>query len=73
MLRKFRKGSAAVATPIEREFDPSTVEGAPPPVEQSELSYWGRRVPVIACGAGLFADGYLNSVRTRSRSFPGPY
>jgi hypothetical protein len=33
------------------------------PVEQSEKSYWDRLWPVIACGAGLFSDGYLNAVR----------
>jgi hypothetical protein len=30
---------------------------------------WDRLWPVIACGAGLFSDGYLNGVRA-SPDFP---
>jgi hypothetical protein len=32
------------------------------PVDQSDKSFWERLWPVIACGAGLFSDGYLNAV-----------
>jgi hypothetical protein len=28
-----------------------------------EKGRWERLWPVIACGAGLFSDGYLNNVR----------
>ena len=33
-----------------------------PPLENPEKSRWERSWPVIACGAGLFSDGYLQSV-----------
>lgn len=33
-----------------------------PSVEQTDKSFWNRLWPVIACGAGLFSDGYLNGV-----------
>ena len=45
-------------------------------VAKTEKGRWERLWPVIACGAGLFSDGYLNNVRrTRlqeatSRQFP---
>jgi hypothetical protein len=32
-------------------------------VAQIEKGRWERLWPVIACGAGLFSDGYLNNVR----------
>lgn len=31
------------------------------PLEHIEKSRWERTWPTIACGAGLFSDGYLNS------------
>lgn len=31
-------------------------------VEDTNKSFWDRLWPVIACGAGLFSDGYLNGV-----------
>lgn len=34
------------------------VHGAP--LENLEKSRWERSWPTIACGAGLFSDGYLN-------------
>lgn len=30
------------------------------PLEDLQKSRWGRSWPTIACGAGLFSDGYLN-------------
>ena len=33
-----------------------------PPLENPEKTRWERSWPVIACGAGLFSDGYLQSV-----------
>jgi hypothetical protein len=33
-------------------------------VAKSEKGRWERLWPVIACGAGLFSDGYLNNVRS---------
>ena len=32
-----------------------------PPLENPEKSRWERSWPVIACGAGLFSDGYLQA------------
>lgn len=32
------------------------------PVEQTDKTFWQRCSPVIACGSGLFSDGYLNGV-----------
>lgn len=34
-----------------------------PPLEQTTKGRWERSWPTIACGAGLFSDGYLNQVR----------
>lgn len=33
------------------------------PLENITKSRWERSWPTIACGAGLFSDGYLNGVR----------
>ncbi|KAK0628854.1 major facilitator superfamily domain-containing protein [Bombardia bombarda] len=35
---------------------------APPPLATPGRSFWSAIVPVIACGAGLFSDGYINNV-----------
>lgn len=40
-------------------------EGGPtdlPPLEELHKGRWERSWPTIACGAGLFSDGYLNGV-----------
>ncbi len=33
-----------------------------PPIDATEKSFWERLWPAMACGAGLFSDGYLQSV-----------
>lgn len=33
-----------------------------PPLEDLRKGRWERSWPTIACGAGLFSDGYLNGV-----------
>jgi hypothetical protein len=33
-----------------------------PPLEDVAKGRWERSWPTIACGAGLFSDGYLNQV-----------
>lgn len=33
-----------------------------PPLEETKKGRWERSWPTIACGAGLFSDGYLNQV-----------
>lgn len=35
-------------------------------IARTEKGRWERLWPVIACGAGLFSDGYLNNVRIHS-------
>ncbi|KAG8532887.1 uncharacterized protein KY384_002765 [Bacidia gigantensis] len=42
------------------ERNESVVHGSP--LENHEKSRWERSWPTIACGAGLFSDGYLNGV-----------
>lgn len=37
------------------------------PLDQVPKGRWERSWPTIACGAGLFSDGYLNGVRIFSR------
>ncbi|KAL9054604.1 MAG: hypothetical protein Q9162_004067 [Coniocarpon cinnabarinum] len=65
LLAKLRKSSASVAPPIERRAEEerrtSTLESDEQPLKETSKGYWERRIPVIACGAGLFSDGYLNS------------
>jgi hypothetical protein len=40
-------------------------------VAKTEKGRWERLWPVIACGAGLFSDGYLNNVRLpNAATFP---
>ena len=38
--------------------DEAAVHGAP--LEDHQKSRWERSWPTIACGAGLFSDGYVN-------------
>ncbi|CAI7644490.1 unnamed protein product [Penicillium glandicola] len=33
-----------------------------PPLDQTQKGRWERSWPTIACGAGLFSDGYLNQI-----------
>jgi hypothetical protein len=50
------------AAPV-REQRSADYEGQPSTTyEQAEKTQWERLWPVIACGAGLFSDGYLNGV-----------
>jgi hypothetical protein len=50
--------------PLE-ETSPNDGRGVFPddiPVAELQKSFWSRLWPVFACGAGLFSDGYLQSV-----------
>ena len=40
------------------ERDETAIHGAP--LEDVQKGRWERSWPTIACGAGLFSDGYLN-------------
>ena len=66
MFAKMRKSSAVLAPAVDRraeaEKEAAVVESEEPALGNTEKSYWEKRIPVIACGAGLFSDGYLNSV-----------
>jgi hypothetical protein len=42
--------------------EPSNVERGVVPLDATPKGRWERLWPVIACGAGLFSDGYLNGV-----------
>ena len=48
-------GNEENAVPYANEAE---VHGAP--LENPEKGRWERSWPTIACGAGLFSDGYLN-------------
>jgi len=41
---------------------PDEVDARRTSLAQTDKSFWERLWPVIACGAGLFSDGYLNGV-----------
>lgn len=42
------------------EVDAQNLDGAPP-LENAQ-SFGAAILPVMACGAGLFSDGYINNV-----------
>lgn len=59
-------GSSAIADDKKQPTSASESEQhaiAEIPLEELPKSWWDRSWPVIACGAGLFSDGYLNAVR----------
>ena len=53
------KAAASWDGNVERE----TLENRRESIVHTDKSTWERLWPVIACGAGLFSDGYLNGVR----------
>lgn len=53
-------GGDDASQPKDRVKGPVTAADLPP-VESNETT-WKRMIPVIACGAGLFSDGYINNV-----------
>lgn len=51
---------------------PAAVDGDAPVVDtlaDNDKSFWNKIWPVMACGAGLFSDGYINNVRSFSSSY----
>jgi hypothetical protein len=52
--------SATAPEKASNSLDPIPIEEIP--LENTEKSRWERSWPTIACGAGLFSDGYLNGV-----------
>ena len=55
---KFLGNSAKDINDSYPERDEAAVHGAP--LEDHQKSRWERSWPTIACGAGLFSDGYVN-------------
>lgn len=63
-----------MSDPVEQDYSKEkglqqnqTVESGPvdvAPLVDPTKSRWERSWPTIACGAGLFSDGYLNGVCT---------
>lgn len=43
----------------------------PDPLADLQKSRWDRLWPVMACGAGLFSDGYINNVNPNAPSLLG--
>jgi hypothetical protein len=43
-------------------FVPDTYNETSTSVKNTQRNSWKKLTPVIACGAGLFSDGYLNNV-----------
>lgn len=58
--------TAKEATPKLRDSSNEDIERRTS-VANAEKGKWERLWPVIACGAGLFSDGYLNNVRQLQR------
>lgn len=54
-------GKEDTKAPDRQISDPKDIDFAPP-LENVEKSRWERSWPTIACGAGLFSDGYLQAV-----------
>ena len=55
---KFLGSSAKAINDSSPERDEAAVHGAP--LADHQKSRWERSWPTIACGAGLFSDGYVN-------------
>lgn len=65
--------SAKAESPILQDSEMKDTEKGPTPLEEAPVEIvplespqkgrWERSWPTIACGAGLFSDGYLNGVR----------
>jgi hypothetical protein len=45
-----------------QEANKTEVHDAEQSLEQGKKSFWTAILPVMACGAGLFSDGYINNV-----------
>ena len=54
---------AETKTSLSTQNAQSEAVQVPAPLDATKKTQWARLMPVIACGAGLFSDGYLNGVR----------
>ena len=63
-MRQTIRTSKAVATAKvdgePQDLNPAVDDDAP--VEQTNKTFWERTSPVIACGSGLFSDGYTKTM-----------
>ncbi|KAL1840446.1 hypothetical protein VTK73DRAFT_3752 [Phialemonium thermophilum] len=57
----FLKKKEADTADLETERSPEVLSDDLPPLEQAQ-SFRSAIMPVMACGAGLFSDGYINNV-----------
>ena len=75
-LGEFTSSDTTMATAMDVKSQPErTAEKdveQPGSVARTEKGRWERLWPVIACGAGLFSDGYLNNVRPTQQATPLP-
>lgn len=55
---KFLGSSEKALNDSSPERDEAAIHGTP--LEDHQKSRWERSWPTIACGAGLFSDGYVN-------------
>lgn len=55
--------SLAMSKEVESQIPAEGTTARRGSVSQTEKGRWERLWPVLACGAGLFSDGYLNNVR----------
>ena len=55
---KFLGGSEKAINDSSPERDEAAIHGTP--LEDHQKGRWERSWPTIACGAGLFSDGYVN-------------
>lgn len=53
-------GRSKKATPV--QVDPTVQHGPVDPLADIRKSRMERLWPVMACGSGLFSDGYINNV-----------
>lgn len=44
------------------ESDAQGAQVTEQPVQEEKKPFWESLLPVMACGAGLFSDGYINNV-----------
>ena len=57
---KFLASSEKAIDHSSPERDEAAIHGAP--LENHQKGRWERSWPTIACGAGLFSDGYVNGL-----------
>lgn len=68
---KFLGSSEKTIDDSSPERNEAAIHGTP--LEDHQKSRWERSWPTIACGAGLFSDGYVNGSETLTSSLPGSF